>query len=510
MHTSIRFKLFIYMTVTILLFAILSFGSNTLFAEKYYTYNKKKVLIESSEKLSRLISGKQTTKDFDEENLQRDINILEKEIGGTIEIGNDKGEVLYPMGIEPGKPLKNHIAAFNGSKPLDKKFDKWEQYNENSFFSITKDPNLDIDTLRFQTRQDNGVICLLWVPMAGISDSVALSNNFTIIVGLITILITSLWAILISGRFTKPIKEINKITKQMAKLDFTKSLTINSSDELGELSESINQLSLSLDDAINELNDKNEKLEKDINYERQLDKMRKEFVSNVSHELKTPIFLIQGYAEGLKTNIAEGEEKRNFYCDVIMEESEKMNVLVRDLLDLSRMESGMLKVEKTQFDIAQLIETVLSKYEQILKENQIQLITEIAGGLTVYADRVRAEQIIVNFMNNAINYTDENKTVKIVLEQQPKVIRLIVFNSGKQIPEEELDKIWTSFYRVDKARTREEGGSGLGLSIVRAIQEAHHSAYGVKNVTGGVAFWCDFLHEPASCDSEDCTSSKRK
>ncbi len=493
MHISIRFKLLIYMTVTILLFTVLLFGSNTILGKKYYIYNKKHTLMKSSRELELLIENKQKQSDFQNEEVIRAIKKLEKETGTTIVVGNESGQIFYPGEAEPGMPFFGG-RPFEDNKQIRLYLDDWKQYEENgdSFFLITKDPALEIDTLRFQTRQDNGIITLLWVPMAGISESVSLSNNFAAAVGLLTICITGLWTLVISDKFTKPIKEINKITKQMAKLDFTESLSIKSKDELGELSDSINHLSNSLDCAVKELYKKNKELEKDINYERQLDKMRKEFVSNVSHELKTPIFLLQGYAEGLKTNIADGEEKKNFYCDVIMEETEKMSLLVKDLLDLSRMESGIFSIQCITFNISDLLKTILHKYDQIIRENGILFTADIPGGIMANADILRTEQIIENFLNNAITYTDSKKIIAVSLENQSDRIRLSVYNSGKAIPEEELDRIWNSFYRTDKARSREQGGSGLGLSIVRAIQELHGSGYGVVNKPEGVEFWCDF------------------
>jgi two-component system, OmpR family, sensor histidine kinase VanS len=491
MHRSIRFKLFIYMLATIILFAVLLFAFNTFFAEKYYIYNKKHTLIKCSEELKKLIGDNYTKTDFLEEELGYEISAIEKRIGGTIVIGNSEGDIYYPLDKRHNEPNPG-MTHYDNIAPPPKDFNGREQYNDNSFFIITKDPNFEINTLRFQIQEDNGILLLIWVPMAEISENAALSNNFTILVGFLTVFLTGFLTVLISDRFTKPIKDMNKLTKQMSKLDFSKALNINSKDELGELSQSINQLSRNLDSTIKELNLKNEKLEQDINHERQLDKMRREFVSNVSHELKTPIFLIQGYAEGLKTNIAESEEKKEFYCEVIMEEAEKMDILVKELLDLSHVESGMFTVNKTNFDLTELLEAVLSKYEQVLQEKEFQVIMDAPENIVIHADKVRVEQIIGNYINNAINYADEKKTIRITIENAGEAVRLSVYNSGYPIPADSLDKIWTSFYKVDKARTRGLGGTGLGLSIVRAIQEAHGNAYGVQNLEDGVVFWCEF------------------
>lgn len=492
MHISIRYKLFIYMIITVILFAVLLFSFNTFFAEKYYIQNKKNVLIKCSEELIKLIADKTTKVDFTEEVLSHNINFLEKSIGGTITICNYEGEIYYPSWNKPKPEHMPGLMHFDKMPPPQNIPDKWEKYNKNSYFTITKDPSYEIETLRFQIQQDNGIILMVWVPMAQIADNAEVSNSFTIIVGFITILITSIWTILVSDKFTKPIKEMNKLTKQMSKLNFTETLKIESKDELGELSESINHLSENLDIAINELHEKNEKLELDICHERQLDSMRKEFVSNVSHELKTPIFLIQGYAEGLKANIAQSQEKKEFYCDVIMEETEKMDTLVKELLDLSRVENGLFTIHRTNFNISDLAYSILSKYEKTFEEKEFHITTELEDNLIINADNVRVEQVMVNYINNAINYGDEKKLIKLTLNKVQNHARLTVYNSGVSIPENSIDKIWTSFYKVDKARTRGLGGTGLGLSIVRAIQEAHGNSYGVCNVMGGIEFWCEY------------------
>jgi signal transduction histidine kinase len=497
-NASIRLKLLIYMIINIVLFTFLLIGSNTFFAEKYYISNKKSTLIESAQKLEQLLQDKNDEYDFSDEELSYSINTIEKSIGGTVYIGTRDGELLYPV-----KNLRQKLGASvfyntDTDKKLTPKIKEFikvkekkglERYDDRSLFYIIKDPSFKIETLRFQRRLDNGLFILVWVPMEGISESAKLSNQFTVIVALITLLITGGWAFFISGKFTRPISDINKITRKMSNLDFSETLKVDRTDEIGQLSESINQLSYSLDEAIFELNDKNKKLEHDIDREKSLDKMRREFVSNVSHELKTPIFLIQGYAEGLKSNIADDTNKRNFYCDVIMEESDKMDILVKELLDLSKLEAGMYSISRESFSIPVMIHDIILRYSHIFKDKCIDIDLNIEENLEAFADPVRIEQVIVNFVNNAIDHVDSRKKIRLTAALINDKIKVSFYNSGQHIPEESIDKIWTSFYKVDKARTREFGGTGLGLSIVRAIQEAHKCGYGVNNTESGVEFW---------------------
>jgi signal transduction histidine kinase len=507
MNKSIRYKLLVYLIVSILVFALLLLVANTFFAEKYYVSHKKSNLLKTSNEITQLISGRSDAEDFQDKDLILALNRLEKITGVSIVIGRLDGSLYYPIQYNFKGQLKdilniNPFVDFEGTnkksvprgiiKPQSLRPDALKSItfvDENSYFVITKDPSLKIDTLRYQTRLKNGMMILVWTPMAEIAQNASVSNRFTAIVAIITIFIMGLWAYYISDRFTQPIKEINKITKRMAELDFSKTLDIKTEDEIGQLSQSINHLSYRLDDAIGELNRENKQLEQDVDKGKRIDAMRREFVSNVSHELKTPIFLIQGYAEGLKTNIAANEEKRDFYCDVIMEEAEKMDVIVKDLLNLSQIESGNMDLNRCNFDIEKLINETVKKLEPMFNEKNIDTYIDIDVQQQANGDPVRIEQIMVNYLNNAVNHIDNHKQIKITVENNNDKIRVSVFNTGQHIPENLLDRIWISFYKVDKARTRSYGGTGLGLAIVKAIQQAHSNEYGVSNVEGGVLFW---------------------
>ncbi|MEQ8237221.1 MAG: ATP-binding protein, partial [Syntrophomonadaceae bacterium] len=240
-----------------------------------------------------------------------------------------------------------------------------------------------------------------------------------------------------------------------------------------------------------ELQAANQKLQQEIEHERKVDEMRRQFISNVSHELKTPIALIQGYAEGLKENVVQDEANRNFYCEVIADETAKMNKMVLELLDLSKIESGYIPLDREVFDLTEMIRHMTAKYDLILKEGKLKIITEHEGDIWAYADPNRIEQVLANFLNNAINHVDERGEIKIQVKVKDSKAIVTVFNSGRPIPEDDQDKIFTSFYKVDKARTRAYGGTGLGLAIVRALLEQHKSSYGTRNLDDGVEFWFD-------------------
>ena len=219
--------------------------------------------------------------------------------------------------------------------------------------------------------------------------------------------------------------------------------------------------------------------------------MRQEFLSNVSHELKTPIALIQGYAEGLQDGIIDDPEDRKFYCDVIVDEADKMNRMVRRLLDLNQLEFGNERVEMSCFDITELIKGVVNANMLLADTDGITISFAQDEPVHVWGDEFKVEEVITNYLSNAMHYAAGAKQVRIYYEQRKKLLRVCVYNSGSNIPEEELDKIWIKFYKVDKARTREYGGSGIGLSIVKAIMNSMHQECGVYNVEDGVVFWME-------------------
>ena len=232
----------------------------------------------------------------------------------------------------------------------------------------------------------------------------------------------------------------------------------------------------------NRITEKEEKKEK-------IDEMRKEFLANVSHELKTPIALIQGYAEGLKEGVNDDAESREFYCEVIMDEAAKMNIMVKKLLTLNELEFGNDVVKMDRFDVIALIENYLQSAQLLTKQNGITLRMEHYDPVYVWADEFKTEEVFANYFSNAVNHCGGEKLIDIRVTRQEKTVRIKVFNTGQPIPEDSLPHIWEKFYKVDKARTRAYGGSGVGLSIVKAIMESMNRGYGAENYENGVAFW---------------------
>lgn len=292
-----------------------------------------------------------------------------------------------------------------------------------------------------------------------------------------------------SKRITKPLLELTEISRRMSNLDFEARYEGGGEDEIGTLGENFNKMSEELEHTISELKTANNELQEDIEQKKQIDEMRKEFLSNVSHELKTPIALIQGYAEGLKECINDDAESREFYCEVIMDESAKMNNMVKKLLTLNQLEFGNDQTAMERFDLTDLVRGVVQAAQLLADQKEAQIAFPQVEPVYVWGDEFKVEEVVTNYVSNALNHVDGDKKIEVKIMRKDNHVRLSVFNTGKPIPEEDLDKIWIKFYKVDKARTREYGGSGIGLSIVKAIMESMHQKFGVVNYDNGVEFW---------------------
>jgi two-component system, OmpR family, sensor histidine kinase VanS len=278
----------------------------------------------------------------------------------------------------------------------------------------------------------------------------------------------------------------------MAAMDFDARYEGNDKGEIGILGESMNYMSSRLEQNIAQLKSANLELQRDIDKKVKIDQMRTEFLSNVSHELKTPIALIQGYAEGLKEGITDDPESMDFYCSVIMDEANKMNMMVKKLLTLNQIEFGDEELVMERFDIIELVSSVVNANELRAGQKGIKIIFNQADEhIDVWSDEYKIEEVITNYISNAINHCDFEKRIEVNVKKNGDNIRVSVFNTGKNIPEEDINNIWGKFYKVDKARTREYGGNGIGLSIVKAIMDSYGKEYGVRNLDNGVEFWFD-------------------
>lgn len=338
---------------------------------------------------------------------------------------------------------------------------------------------------------DNATMFIMSMPLASIQESVMLSTRFITFVGLVVLAAGGILMYFVTNRVTNPILKLADLSEEMSNLNFDVHYEENAEDEIGVLGRSMNTLSGTLKETIQALKDANVQLQQDIEEKIQIDEMRKEFIANVSHELKTPIALIQGYAEGLTEGMCEDEESRNYYCGVITDEAAKMNKMVRQLLTLTALEFGRDMPVLEPFDIMALIRDLVNSSQILLQQSGAHAEVEGPQKLPVLGDEFKIEEVLTNYLTNAIHHLDGERKICIRAEEDStgETVIIRVFNTGNPIPEEDIPNLWTKFYKVDKARTRAYGGSGIGLSIVKAIMDAHHQSCGVANRDGGVEFW---------------------
>ncbi len=494
MKYSIRYKLAVLLTVLIAFTIFITWFINRRFLADYYLHSKVEQIADVFESVQDIYKENQDELFLSEEdtivierlssNSNVNVYVLMSFAGGPLS--------SYPHPNDFGEREKQQIQQLIRSYMSDdtEQVDRTiivEKDNYNVYRLY--DNHLDANYIDLIGLLGDDKLVFLRSNFESIQESVALANQFLGYIGLVAVIIGIVAVLIVSRRFTKPIHEMANIAKRMSEMDFEIKYPVKNKDEIGELGGSINTLSDKLQDTISELKRANNELQSDIQKKIKIDEMRKEFLSNVSHELKTPISLIQGYAEGLIENVNDDEENRNFYCEVIIDEANKMNQMVKRLLSLNELEFGNNQVNFERFDIVQLVNSVISSTEILLKQKNVILYFNEKEPIYVWADEYLIEQVVSNYLSNALNHVDGSNIIEIKLIPKEKVLRIAVFNTGDNIPKEELEKIWTKFYKIDKARTREYGGNGIGLSIVNAIMKTHNKECGVINHSAGVEFW---------------------
>ncbi len=341
----------------------------------------------------------------------------------------------------------------------------------------------------FGVFSDDDTFFLMSMPLSNINEGVRVANRFMFMTGLCVLVLGVIVVYFCTDRLVKPLNKLAKLSDRMSSLDFDEHYEGNDNNEIGVLGQSMNKMSDALEASIKDLQEANKKLQDDIQEKIKVDEARKEFIANVSHELKTPIALIEGYAEGLTEGIAEDKESRDYYCSVIIDETVKMNKMVRQLTSLISYEFGSNTMDEADFNICDLIRSVTDSLKLKLDEKNANVHIMLPQCVMVRGDEFKIEEVYTNYLNNAMNHLDGERNIIIRLDNDNEKTTVFVYNDGAAIPEESIPHLWEKFYKVDKARTRAYGGSGIGLSIVKAIMDAHKGSCGIKNVDQGVEFY---------------------
>ncbi|PFI78874.1 sensor histidine kinase [Bacillus cereus] len=414
------------------------------------------------------------------------LNELSKENSSTAQepVVNFEGTITkmkLPDNKEAMNPLYKNTLFLEGLKEFQT--DLLLNKNNNDVLRVNEYEKNDIKykLLIKPIKEKDGTLTYIFAlaSLQPVDEAVQMVMDYYIYIIAFVLVLIFLASFYYSKQIAKPLLRINDTTKKIASLDFTERIPITSKDEIGDLSQNINMLSHTLHSHI-------EQLEQDIEKERKLENTRKEFISGVSHELKTPLSIMKSCISILKDGVAE--HKKDYYFQAMEKEVDRMDMLILDMLELAKFESGVYKMKMGTFYIDEVIEHICELLLVEINKKQLHL-SKYIHPVQVIANRQRIEQVIVNFITNAIHYTPEKEDIIISTIDEPNRIKICIENKGTHIEEEYLDKIWNRFYRIDTARQRSKGGTGLGLAITKNILEIHGAEYGVNNTIDGVLFY---------------------
>ena len=486
--SSVRVKLFMTLSLVILLIILFLILVNNFVFGQFYIYSKTKAL----KSVYEIVNNYYTTS----QNIDLETQLEKIAINNNFDIliKNNQNVNVYTSN-------KDFFSTLGQMNEMTSRFNsnlgEVLENGEHLTIKKIKDTKNDITYILLSATLDNGYLLYIRIPITSIQESVKISNNFLYLMAGFAILIAAVIVSYVSRKFGDPIAELNDIAKKMSNLDFSHKYRItDADDEINNLGKSINAMSDKLERTIKQLRNTNIELEKDIEEKSKIEEMRKSFISDVSHELKTPIALIQGYSEGLVENVNTDEESRKFYAEVILDEATKMDRLVKQLLELMKLEYGKREFEDKQFNIVELEKEVVRKSQVMLEEKQVEVKIQLPDEINVYADDFYIEQVISNYLTNAIKHVKEvngKKYIQIenIVDIEKSKVRVKVFNTGDTLSDENIARIWNRFYKADESRNREKGGTGIGLSFVKAIMNNYGNSYGVINKEDGVEFYLE-------------------
>lgn len=466
----------------VIVFAIVSVCS-FLFMDKFYFANAKKQILKAADEISVL--------DLKDKNNYSTLSDIEAAYDIYIEMYYPRDKLVYTSEINKSiyESSKEGEAQTTTLKPRIMKILEHEDLSADSYYETRQEYFATAKYVVYGTYLDNGSAIEIYYSVDTILSNSKTTKILVLIICGVILAVFMILAMIYVATFTVPLMEIISITKKIAQMDFSQICPRFRVRELNELGDSVNSLSSSLDMSMKELRKKNRRLELEVEKQKLLEESRKQFIANASHELKTPIAIIQGYAEGLKYGITNGNAEE--YCDVIMEESDKMNALVRSLIDNSKYENFNIECKPIDFSVSEMVDSLIEERQSFFQNRGITVRSNISKGFVCNADPDLFERVFGNYFSNAVSHADGEKLIKINCEQVGEFYRISVFNTGKPIADEDIDKIWSSFYRADKAHSRSENRFGLGLSIVANVQRIQKAKYGVNNHENGVEFWFD-------------------
>lgn len=472
MKMRIRNKLLLSICLLIMLSLFGQILFNQFFSKQYFIYRQKKII---NETFRMIKSGYDDLDDI-------------RSIGEKLHDAYSIKTVIMEDGEEIFSSGEQYLRGPRPPKPMNMIFRNAEfSTDPEAVYHKGRGPVNEKDRLQLSGsffHDGKEVKVLLVLNIEPIENHIIMFTQVNIMISLIVLISGILVALRIAQNITTPITDIELVSKKIASLDFSDKADENSSSiELADLAKSINIMSDQLDSALRRLNQANEKLQKDIDYKKQVEALRRNFIASASHEMKTPLALLQIYTENLKSDV-EGIDK-DYYCDTILEETEKLNQMVSELMEISSIESGFILLQNAAVDLSALCLDIMQQYDPIFKSYETDI--SIDDGLVIIGDTKYLERTIKNLINNAVQHTKDGKRITVKLYNAGDTAVLEIHNQGETIPEEDLEHLWDAFYQVDKARTSNKSRNvGLGLYIVKTIIEKHNGSYSIRNCDDGV------------------------
>jgi signal transduction histidine kinase len=451
---SISIKLWGLMLALVFIALILIWCFQIVFLESFYFSIHEKKLLKEGRNLVEMINANEERTIIEEK-----LNELLLKYNARIDLYTSAGIIIYSSESSP-KPMIVDKNAFLMEIMQSKK----------AVSAFKHDSRGSLLLVGLPVIRDNVMTAavIMTVPVASLKETVDTLKEQFVIISLILISVSSILAYVFSKYFTRPILEISNAAKAMAEGNLSIKVPVNTKDELGMLSATINHLSTQL---------------------QKIEQLRKELISNVSHEFKTPLSLIKGYAETIRDVENLSEEKRNKQLSIIIEESDKLNYMINEIMDLSQIQSDYYKLDKTDFRIKETIKAVVNRLTYHTENKKLCIEMDYKDDIWVHADERRMEQVLYNLLNNAINFSKEEECIFIRVIDKDKLIEVGIVDQGAGIPPEEIPFIWDRFYKSKEASAKHRG-SGLGLAIVKGILDAHKLNFGVESEIGkGSRFW---------------------
>ncbi|NFM45474.1 HAMP domain-containing histidine kinase [Clostridium botulinum] len=464
---SIVYKLFLVTTLLLVISSICTYSIIYMLLPNYY-HKYKKMTIENQ--LDSIVNN---VPKLDINNIEEYLGQISFNNNANIVVTDEYGNVIYFTNV-----LQKGLVTISKKEDLSH-FKNIEKTNTRSVYTSYR-------KIKFYNSEEKYNLYLT-APLQPVSEASKVLFLLIPYIGLVVILISVIGGLIYSKVISKPLISMNKVAKEMAKLDFTKKCTVKGEDEIGELSQSLNDLSNNLRISMEELQRANEQLLDDIAKEREIEKKRREFIATISHELKTPITILKGQIEGMLSNIGIYKD-RDKYLKRNLEVLNDMEYMVKETLEISKLESQGFKPRKEQVSLSKIVEECIYNISFIAKRKNIFIDKNINEDLFVHGDSKLLKKVVNNIITNAINHSPESEKVYANLHEEKDEIVLKVENTGIYIEENELKEIFKPFYRIEKSRNRKSGGSGLGLYIVKMILDAHNGKYSISNNEKGVEF----------------------